>query len=96
MSHAKSVKRIPRDTVINIRTRAQDRTLIDLAAQAIGKTRSDFIVDTMRTKAESIVLDQRIFALDDKGWSKLQKVLDEPAAPSKALRELLARKAPWE
>jgi len=95
MSQAKPLK-TPRDTIINIRTRAQDRTLIDLAAQAVGKTRSDFILDTMRTKAESIVLDQRVFALDDKGWGKLQKVLDEPATPNKGLCELLARKAPWE
>ena len=96
MTQTKSVKKSPRDTVINIRARVQDRALIDLAAQAVGKNRSDFILDTIRLKAESIVLDQRIFGLDDKGWQKFLKILDEPAKPNKALRELLARKAPWE
>lgn len=97
MSQTKTAqKKERRDTVINLRTRARDRALIDQAAQSLGKSRSDFILETVRDKAENILLNQRIFGLDERSWKSFNKILDEPANPSKALRDLLARKAPWE
>ncbi len=85
-----------RDVKINIRASAYVRDLIDSAASIIGKTRTDFILDTARERAEDVLLDQTLFALDNERYTEFLKLLDEPAPPSDRLRSLLSEKAPWE
>ena len=81
---------------INIRVTPETLGLIDRAAQVTGKTRTDFIVDTVKQAAEDAVLDQRLFLLDDKQWTEFAVALDAPPRPNKKLIALLARKPAWE
>ena len=62
-------KRAPRET-LNLRIAAAERGLIDRAARVAGKTRTDFIVDTVKQVAEDTVLDQRLFLLNHEQWAK--------------------------
>lgn len=78
-----------RDVTINIRTRAATRALIDHAAQAQGKTRSEFMLEAARIAAEEALLDRRLFVLDDARWSAFQKALDAPAKSHARLKRLL-------
>ena len=41
------------------------------------------------------LLDQTYFALDAKGFTALQNMLDNPPAPTERLRRTLAASAPW-
>jgi uncharacterized protein (DUF1778 family) len=84
-----------RDTAINLRARAADRDLIDRAAQAQGKTRSEFMLEAAREKAQQVLVDQTFFQLDSKTFKRFVHLLDEPVQ-SKRLVDLLQRKAPWE
>lgn len=79
---------------INLRASAAERDLIDRAALAAGKSRSQFILDSARAAAEETLLDRSWLALDPRAWDHFVERLD--AEPSQALRELLAEKAPWE
>lgn len=85
-----------KDQAINIRASQAQRDLIDRAAQVLGQSRSDFILETVCREAEDVLLDQVFFHLDEKAWDQFQAMLDNPPPPSDELRDLLQRKAPWE
>jgi len=95
---ATSTKKKPtrRDVLLTIRARASERDLIDMAAETVGKNRSDFMIESARKEAESVLLDRREFVVDEKTWRAFLAVLDRPAKPSAELRKTLSAKAPWE
>jgi len=84
-----------RETNIHIRAHAADRELIDRAAESIGKSRSEFVLDTARREAEEVLREQRVFHLDASAWKTFMSELDRPPPDNKALRDLMQRKAPW-
>lgn len=85
----------PRET-INLRASAEQKALIDRAASRLGKTRTEFMLDSAREAAENTLLDQRIFLLGDYDYERFVARLDAPVEPSDALKKLLATPAPWE
>jgi uncharacterized protein (DUF1778 family) len=85
-----------RDAVINLRASPQVRALIDRAAKVLGKTRSEFMLDSARQKAEDVLLDQHLFVLDEKQFAAFMHLLDEAPKPSVALKKLMRTKAPWQ
>lgn len=87
---------LTRDTAINLRARAADRDLIDRAAHAQGKTRSEFMLEAARERAQQVLVDQTFFQLDPKRFKRFARLLDAPVARAKELVDLLQRKAPWE
>lgn len=87
-----------RDVAINLRARAAQRSLIDRAAEALGRNRSDFMLEAACDKAKEVLLEQTFFALDEQSFTRFRALLDRPL-PKKnraALHRLLARKATWE
>lgn len=76
---------------INLRIETQTRQLIDDAAAVLGKTRTEFMVDSARSAAIDVLLDQRLFVLDPKRYDAFVQALDNPAAPGPRLRRLLRR-----
>lgn len=81
---------------INIRAHAQQRDLIDQAAERLGRSRSDFMLEAACQKAQDVLLDQAFFTVDAGTFAKFQALLDEPLPPTDKLRRLLTTKAPWE
>jgi uncharacterized protein (DUF1778 family) len=81
--------------VINVRLSTSMREMIDRAANALGKSRSEFIIESARAQAIDVLLDQRLFPLGTAQYSAFLKALDAPPAPSERLRQLMASKAPW-
>jgi uncharacterized protein (DUF1778 family) len=84
-----------RNAVINLRAQAEQRDLIDHAAQLLGKNRSDFMLEAACDKAQSVVLDQVFFSLDDTKFRQFTHLLDAPPAHNPGLDRLMAVKAPW-
>jgi uncharacterized protein (DUF1778 family) len=85
-----------RTRTINIRIEEERRTLIDRAAEAAGKDRTQFVLDAATREATTVLLDQRYFQLDTDAFAKFNAALDASPAENPRLRELLSRKAPWE
>ena len=81
---------------INIRALEGQRALIDKAASSLNKTRSDFMLEVACQAAENILLDQRLFLLDDDTFNSFQIQLDAPVADNEKLRYLLNQNSPWE
>jgi uncharacterized protein (DUF1778 family) len=81
---------------INIRAKARQRDLIDQAAERLGRSRSDFMLEAACNKAEDVLLDQAFFSVDAITFEKLQALLDKPLPTTDKLRRLLKTKAPWD
>ena len=81
---------------ISIRAKAGQRDLIDQAADRLGRSRSDFMLEAACRQAEAVLLDQTYFALDAKGFAAFQGMLDNPPAPTDRLRRTLRAQAPWD
>ena len=89
-------KRRGRDAVVNLRMSRLVRDLIDNAAAVLGKTRTDFIVESSSKHAIDVLLDQRLFTMTADQYDAFVAVLNEPPAPNEKLKRLLASKSPWE
>lgn len=85
-----------RDAAINIRALSHQRDLIDRAAEATGKNRSDFMLEAACRQAEEVLLDRRMFLLDDAAYAKFTSLLDRAPKDNAKLRALLSKKAPWD
>jgi uncharacterized protein (DUF1778 family) len=85
-----------RSSTINIRVAPETLGLIDRAAKVSGKTRTDFILDTVKRAAEDCVLDQQLFVLSPAQWRAFNAALDAPVKPNERLAALLSRKPAWE
>jgi len=81
---------------INLRIEANTRKLIDDAAAALGKTRTEFMIDSARRLAIDVLLDQRLFLLDPDRYDAFMQALDNPPAPGPKLRALLRRTPAWQ
>ena len=81
---------------INIRAKARQRDLIDQAAERLGRSRSDFMLEASCRRAEDVLLDQAFFTVNATTFKKFQELVDKPLPATDKLRRLLKTKAPWD
>ena len=81
---------------INLRVSRGQKSLIDRAAEALRRNRSDFMLETACREAESVLLDRRYFALPEGEFKRFTAMLDKPPASNPRLARLLKTKAPWD
>lgn len=84
-----------RNAAINLRALAEQRDLIDHAAQLLGKNRSDFMLEAACDRAQAVVLDQVFFNLDADKFHQFTQMLDAPPVHNPGLERLMAVKTPW-
>lgn len=85
-----------RSAPINIRALSVQRSLIDRAAVISHKNRSDFMLEASCLAAEQVLLDQRLFFVDDGQYKAFLELIEQPVSKNKAIQRLLDSKAPWE
>ena len=85
-----------REETINLRASSGQKTLIDRAASALGRNRSEFMLETACREAESILLDRRYFAIPEEEFRQFTVMLDTPPAANPRLARLLKTRAPWD
>jgi len=81
---------------INLRIETGTRQLIDDAAAVLGKTRTEFMIESARRQAVDVLLDQRLFTLDPERYDAFMHALDNPPAPGPKLKALLRRTPAWQ
>src|SRR5260370_31713956 len=96
MAETRAKDRTGRGETINLRASRKQKVLIDRAAEALGRSRSDFMLDTACREAESVLLDRRYFTLSEDAFKRFTKMLDSPPKDNAKLRRLLQTKAPWD
>jgi len=80
---------------VNLRIREDVRDLIDQAARARGRTRSDFMVEAARLAAEDTLLDQTFIQVDAQTYMQFLTLLDQPPN-SDGYERLMNALSPWE
>jgi uncharacterized protein (DUF1778 family) len=85
-----------RNQTINLRAKRSQKALIDRAAAALGRNRSDFMLDAACREAEAVLLDRRYFALPTEEFNRFTTMLDKPPANNPKLARLLKTTPPWE
>jgi uncharacterized protein (DUF1778 family) len=93
---ARSRERDKSSANIHIRVPQQTKQLIDTAASAVGKSLSEFVLDSARKHAIDVLLDQRLFILDADKYDAFLSALDNPPPASKALKALMRRQPLWQ
>jgi uncharacterized protein (DUF1778 family) len=81
---------------IHIRVPQQTKQLIDSAASAVGKSLSEFVLDSARKHAIDVLLDQRLFILDADKYEAFLSALDHPPPANKALKALMRHQPLWQ
>ncbi len=84
-----------RDT-LNIRIRPEDRNLIDRAAKARGKNRTEFVLDAARSAAEEALLDRSVISASPEAYAAFLSRLDMSPQPNERLRRTMQSPAPWD
>jgi uncharacterized protein (DUF1778 family) len=79
---------------VNLRVRGDTRSLIDRAAKAHGKSRSDFMIDAARRAAEDALLDQTLVRVDSEAYDYFLEVLDRPPG-GEGFERLMHARRPW-
>ena len=93
--HATDERSSKRQT-LNIRIKPEERGLIDRAARASGKTRTDFILDAARRAAENTLLEQTLIRVGPDAFNAFLTRLDAPPQPNERLRKTMQTMPPWE
>jgi len=91
-----STEQSSRRETLNIRIRPEERGLIDLAAKAQGKTRTDFILEAARRAAEDALLDRAIISVSPEAYDEFLARLDAPPQPNERLRRTMQTPPPWD
>ena len=86
----------PRDEIISVRASREQKALMDRAAQAVCKSRSDFMLETACREAQAVLLDRCYFAVSEIAFWRFTATLNNPPAANPKLRRLLHTKAPWD
>ena len=81
--------------MINLRADKAKRALIDRAAEAVGKNRSEFMLEAACREATGVLLDRTFFHLDEKTHKRFLAALDKPPMENQRLRRLLRSRSPW-
>lgn len=85
-----------RGETINLRASRAQKVLIDRAADALGRSRSDFMLDIACREAETVLLDRRYFVVSEAAFKQFAAMLDKPPKDNPNLRRLLRTQAPWD
>lgn len=96
MSTPSTTRRGPRRDSLSMRIKADERGLIDRAAELTGKTRTDFVLDTARRAAVEALTDRSLFVVDAKTYAKFVAALDASPVPNEKFRRTMQTPAPWD
>lgn len=81
---------------VNLRMRDDTRSIIDRAANMLGRSRSDFMIDAARRAAEEAILDQTLISVNREKYDAFLAILDRPPQPNEKLRATMQAIPIWE
>lgn len=88
-----------RDLMINLRARPDEKELIDAAAHAAGKSRTEFMLEAAKEKAQGVLLDRTFFPLaNEQASGEFMATLSSGSNRNEnaRFRNLQFIPAPWE
>jgi uncharacterized protein (DUF1778 family) len=86
----------PARETLNLRIKPEVRSLIDRAAESLGKTRTDFVLEAARHAAEQALIDRTALRVSPKAYEEFVARLDKSARPNRRLTRSLQTPPPWD
>jgi uncharacterized protein (DUF1778 family) len=80
---------------LSLRISPTDRNLIDRAASAANKSRSEFLLESARAAATDVLLDQRLFMLTPSDLKTFEKALKNAPSLNDVAKSMQTRPSPW-
>ncbi|MBO9552637.1 DUF1778 domain-containing protein [Pseudomonas sp.] len=81
---------------LNMRVAEHRRDLIDAAVEIVGGDRTSFVLEAACKRAEEVLMEQRLFLLDDDAFDAFTQALeDHPIRSNECVKKLLARPKRW-
>ncbi len=90
-SKAKNTK----EETIKLRITAQQKALIDRAAEITGVTRSALVLNAAIKLAEETIKERTNFYLSQSQWVAFNEALDSPPEKNEKIAKLLNADNPW-
>jgi uncharacterized protein (DUF1778 family) len=86
------------DINIHLRARAEDKNLIDQAAELVGSNRSQFMMASALKEAKNVLLDQTTVFANARQFQKILAWMDDEASADEAagMQRLLTAKTLWQ
>ena len=81
---------------INMRVEPEQRDLLTKASALLHMDRSTFIITTACREAENVLLDQRLFYMQEEKFNAFQSMLNESLTNNDKLKALLSEPSPWD
>lgn len=81
---------------LNMRIKPATRNLIDRAAELLGKTRTDFMLEASERRAEEVLLDRSVFTVSSEIYAEYLARLEALAQTNERLKRTMSTKAPWD
>lgn len=85
-----------KDSRIAVRLSSDQDALIRRAAEIEGTSITEFTVDAAVSHARDVLVDRRLFILDDAAWNEFLSVLDRPVVHKPRLEKLFASESIFE
>jgi uncharacterized protein (DUF1778 family) len=82
--------------ILNLRISPELRSLIDRAAKARGKNRTEFVLEAVRSAAEEALLDQIMIAVSPEAYEAFLARLDTPPRPNASLYKTMQTRSLWD
>lgn len=83
-------------SAISLRIAINRKNLIDYAAKLIGNDRTTFILDSATARAEEVILNKRLYILNDHDIEEFEEALETNTLESnECLINLLKRPKRW-
>jgi uncharacterized protein (DUF1778 family) len=77
-----------KDGRLNVRATARQLNLLRKAAEAQGRSLSDFVLTAATERAEEVLVERRHFVASPEAWDSFMATLDDPPEPGPALVRL--------
>lgn len=83
-------------SVLSVRINADERAILQAAAEQARTNVSDFVRRKALEAAETDILSRTVVTIAAKDWEAFEGWLNSPPLPNPALRKLMALKPSWE
>ena len=80
---------------LSIRAKEKQRDLIDQAAERLGLSRTDFMLEVACREAESVLLEQTYFAVSPEAFTQFTEIIENPPQANAKLKQLMQSAPPW-
>lgn len=81
---------------LDLRLTAAAKKTLQRAAQASGRSVSEFVLESALARADETLPDRQRFGLEAEQWTAFRAALDAPAKPAKRLAKLLQEPSVFE